>query len=857
VTAVPGNATNLDSKVNYLAGLRLALTTAQKALSNHPTIAMKKQSLSEQLEMVMAVGEVVEQNNLFQSMTPMLQGIFGKVYTAGGITKRQAIERGWQFAKDLAISTKMTGLQIFQANLYAVGLIALKQNNVTNSTGLQDAIEALSTTYARLRPTPKGNPLHYFYSNTLYNHNDFLSLVWSSSPVNSRYYKPTERVTSLGTGSVQDAERQDLVTAIADLTDHFRGQANPMKALQMLDRTFQAATQVTNLHQDSYSFEGSTGVYYNTSWFQRQSSIHDTYFLQDIAELAFEIARVNPTVTAGANPDAEWVETLWEGGSIQSAAVGLSDFLSGFAGEPVGQRRQKMGQAIDYAGRLVKVADTVDDPVLDREVLKADFLSHLVNLGGAYTGVMQGGPTPDYQVVTPGSPLFAGLNFFMDVLWGTSDTTGLQRGASELVDYYRLFDTGKNTHANRVAALVLQSDILRSADQSPYIWQSLSETFLLAPLFVQDNGVLKSANPAGKVVAQSNPYVYTGNPPWEAKASQEDFQYVYGAAVTAFDQLSRETSPLRSKVYAEEQRLWAWKIVKDYAEQIKTTALEYMVTPDAIAGAILWEAVENPYPLWRAAFPKGFGGIPIASKMGIPGKIHVTQSDPRNFEKTVSEKVEDEGRVSALSKPGDWKERAKRLSDPTWAIRYIGAILDRSADIYEAAAEVGMKRDKEVGRPIRDYYNIRDQAGVLSTLYQGGKDEERATAFEQRRDKLGELNDLRQILEAGKTLEPVQIELAQAYIKGLTQYTTPQLPQEKMGPWTSQYRWLIRDRLERYGIKPFGIALEEGIMLLSPKPGVLEVQFKVIPVPEITNTLVAIDVPQELLNLSRTTGKYE
>ncbi len=77
VTAVPGNATNLDSKVNYLAGLRLALTTAQKALSNHPTIAMKKQSLSEQLEMVMAVGEVVEQNNLFQSMTPMLQGLFG------------------------------------------------------------------------------------------------------------------------------------------------------------------------------------------------------------------------------------------------------------------------------------------------------------------------------------------------------------------------------------------------------------------------------------------------------------------------------------------------------------------------------------------------------------------------------------------------------------------------------------------------------------------------------------------------------------------------------------------------------------------------------------------------------------
>jgi hypothetical protein len=74
--------------VSYLAGLRLALTTAQKALSNHPTIAAKRQALTEQLEMVMAVGEVVEQHNLFQAMTPMLQGIFGKLYVAGGVTKR-------------------------------------------------------------------------------------------------------------------------------------------------------------------------------------------------------------------------------------------------------------------------------------------------------------------------------------------------------------------------------------------------------------------------------------------------------------------------------------------------------------------------------------------------------------------------------------------------------------------------------------------------------------------------------------------------------------------------------------------------------------------------------------------------
>jgi hypothetical protein len=107
---VPGNQADLDSKVSYLAGLRLALTTAQKALSNHPTIAAKKQALIDQLEMLMAVGEVVELNNLFQAMESqsILQGIFKKVHAIDGITKRVAIEKGWQFAKDLAISTKMT-----------------------------------------------------------------------------------------------------------------------------------------------------------------------------------------------------------------------------------------------------------------------------------------------------------------------------------------------------------------------------------------------------------------------------------------------------------------------------------------------------------------------------------------------------------------------------------------------------------------------------------------------------------------------------------------------------------------------------------------------------------------------------
>jgi hypothetical protein len=411
---VPGNAADLDSKVSYLAGLRLALTTAQKALSNHPTIATKKKALTDQLEMLMAVGEVVEQHNLFQAMSPMLQGIFGKVYGAGGITKRAAIERGWQFAKDLAISTKMTGLQIFQANLYAVGLMALKQNNLTNTAGLQGAIEALSTTYARLRPSPGGNSANYFARNSISGHDDFLSILWSSSPINqqysSYYWNRVDRVASLGTGSVQPAEKQDLAKAIADLADHFKGQADPLKALGMVDRTFQSATQLSELHTDGYYFDRTH--YWDGWWsvvgYSARGSIHDSLFLQNLTELAFDIARVNPTTIAGANPDSEWVETLWEGGSIGSAAVGMSEFLSGFAGVAKSDRRYKMGEALDYAGRLVKVAEAVDDPGLDATALKGDFLGHLASLGAAYVAL---------------SPNLASKNgFFLDTVWKNGDT---------------------------------------------------------------------------------------------------------------------------------------------------------------------------------------------------------------------------------------------------------------------------------------------------------------------------------------------------------------------------------------------------------------------------------------------------
>jgi Bacterial Ig-like domain/FG-GAP-like repeat len=849
----PPHIGNPDDRIGYLPALRLALTTARDVLSNVPATAAKKDSLKRHLDMLMKMGEVVDNNGFYEAMRPLLKSVFATAYAEGGITKRQAVWNGWGFARALAVETKLTTLQIFEANLYATSLVALKQNGSTASTaGLQQTIEGLATTYAKLQTVPNGRLDYNIYvvygSNVMYSRNtDFLGSLLHDS-------------RKLSDGSQIDPSWV-IQRAIADLSGHLQGQIDPVRSLQMVDRMLQAATQIKQLHEDSYQYKDNASNGFRV--LSVSNSIRDTSFLNNLSELAFEIARVNPTVTLGANPTSEWVETLWEGGDVLSAAGGLSELFSGFATEAVSVRRDKMGQAIDYMGRLVQAADAVDDPLLDKEVLKGDFLSHLVNLGGAYTGVMQGGAAPDYQVAMPNSPLFPGMNFFLDILWNTSDEASVQRTGRELVDYYRLFDTGKNTHSNRVAALKLQGEILRTSDQTPYLWQSLSEPFLLAPLFVQDGGDLKvSTTSLGQVVAQSNEAVYTGIPPWEAKATQLDFKYAYGDGLLSEGQRTLPTSPLIQKVYNEEQRLWAWKIIKDYAEDIKNIALEYMVTPDAIAGAILWEAVENPYPLYRSMLPQGVPiSIPIASRMGIPGKIHVRQSNPLNFKKTVAEKIEDEKRVASLSKPGDWKERAKRLSDPKWAIRYIGAILDRAADIYEDAAGVGKEYDRDYSVPERDYFNLRDQAGILGALYQGGKEEERAENFEKRRN-----------VQTYRTVLLRSLEDSQKLLNVVVDPIVPQMTKEEtMGPWISQYRWLIRDRLEIYGIQPFGIdfnKIETIVINVDTGAVIFTDEYEITRTPEITNKLLPIPISpdllkqlkvstfEELIQLSRQ-GKYE
>jgi RHS repeat-associated protein len=218
----------------------------------------------------------------------------------------------------------------------------------------------------------------------------------------------------------------------------------------------------------------------------------------------------------------------------------------------------------------------------------------------------------------------------------------------------------------------------------------------------------------------------------------------------------------------EEQRVRAIQIVKDYAQKICETAKKYNVTPDAIAGAILWEGIENPYPRHRIF------------RDNIPGKIHPYVGD-------VAESVEMEGRVpplvqyrgipnlarqreffdqfGRLSRQDLADIRETRLADPNLAITYIGAILDRSAEFYEKLP---------IGKAAIDGINIRNQAGILGALYQGGDPERRSQDFLNRR--LAAPNFLNRTFAIPGPL--------------------PKLPDKKpdnesLGPWVSQYRdWI-------------------------------------------------------------------
>jgi hypothetical protein len=153
----------------------------------------------------------------------------------------------------------------------------------------------------------------------------------------------------------------------------------------------------------------------------------------------------------------------------------------------------------------------------------------------------------------------------------------------------------------------------------------------------------------------------------------------------------------RSDPSVEVQRTGGIALVQQHCQQIVEAARQYGVPPEAIAGAILWEAIEDPAGL--------------AQRMGItrgpgPGKVHYFELG----KPAAAGLAEIDGKINRSSSVVD---RFQRVRDPDSAIRYIGAILSDSADAYRKEAGVDISQD----------------VGVLLTLYEEGDAEQKARSL--------------------------------------------------------------------------------------------------------------------------------
>jgi hypothetical protein len=372
-------------------------------LSHHAQTVSKKQALQQFRDELLGVGRIVEGRSFYSQFDSELHQLFSQAYDAsdGQISWTQAVQAGWDFAKAIALDTKPVALKAFETQVWGMVRSMVVEQNLTASveqlTDLRRAVTEFSKSYVRLHPeqesTSGGEGLRL---------TGFADYTWTGS---------WERDSN---GNVQFSTNAWLGRVYGYWQTLIAGMdvAQLTRSFEVANTLIQGATRVVLLHRDGY---------------QNVRAIHEGGLLRELIELGFELTRTGAVNPAGAvQTSAEWLEAVLEG-NVRLVAGGLGQYVQGFEGNygsPSYAYTNAYRDGLDYLQRLMRAAVAVDEPSLQPQMRDAKFLSHLVNLGGAYAAL------------NPNQTEQAG--FFLQSAWRDQ---GTQQIANELVSFVDGFNT--------------------------------------------------------------------------------------------------------------------------------------------------------------------------------------------------------------------------------------------------------------------------------------------------------------------------------------------------------------------------------------------------------------------------------
>lgn len=714
--------------------------------------------------------------------------------------EHNAVAAGYGLAQDVVSSSTAVSVQVFQSTLLAAFNEALYGKAISftpevQQTLLKVALE-LGQTYAKLAPSPDTSAIP-----TSDRDFGFLDILWRAQQPGTTGMLPD-----------RDTIAAQLDQGVKALGRLLNGVSDPVATLKFLNNLLSAAANSVSLNE--------VRVASNGRGFDPRGDVRSPQFIYELIKFGFEVAKVNPTVTTtGEAVVSEFLNTLWRGGDERKGQAGLNQFFEGVKG--TSDRIKLLG----FGDRLMDAAQLMSGQDLQSQKKDARFLSQLLNLGSSYAAL---NPMVNQE-----------KGFFLNTLWRdwyqsevvTGVTLNTRTAASEL----EIFLNGFSAEQSRLEMLRLGRKMLSAFDKisdsrlqrdfrnaqflggmlelandhiwlSRNAWSEISETesdltnsFLTNIRGAESKQEIEiAATKFQNLLLQGNliddseilgEYYYL---PIDRSSiiaqlqSLANLRQQLGSDPAAHTGLSPYTA--RQNPYHEAQRVWALEIVWSNAKYICEVATTYNITPDAIAGAILWEALENPYNagLWG----RGIGLLSVTrpgteDDFGIPGKIHIDDEDiAAKVEYLVKARRPDAFVQRGLGRPASSRIQRERrlLSDPTIAIEYIGAVLYAAAWNYEQVSDSARQINPKVPRN----FSIRDQAGVLDILYQGGIDTDgRLQRLYNNliNDQNGDLKD-------------------DATGKYIIQFPPPE--KEKMGSWVSEYRWWIRDLLAQSGCPPRG-----------------------------------------------------